>query len=158
EDATGMSGAVVQGGSPRELAGKLKKDEVQLGVFQGVEYAWARTFNDKLVPLVICVNQARTLKAYLIVRAAWQGSKVSDLEGTSLILPAERREHCRAFLDYKCVSGDKAPTKFYSAIKTAEDVEEALDEVCDGNATATVVDGLPWSAFGKAKPGRAKKL
>src|SRR5262245_28669350 len=34
EDATGMSGAVVQGGSPRELAGKLKKDEVQLGVFQ----------------------------------------------------------------------------------------------------------------------------
>src|SRR5262245_6616106 len=98
EQATGVSGTVVQGGSPRELAAKLENNEVQLGVFQGVEFAWAWTYNAKLVPLVICVNQVRTLKAYLIVRASWKGGKVADLAGKSLILPTETREHCRAFL------------------------------------------------------------
>jgi ABC-type phosphate/phosphonate transport system substrate-binding protein len=157
EQATGVSGTVVQGGAPGELAAKLKKDEVQLGVFQGIEYAWARAHNDKLVPLVICVNQARTLKAYLIVRASFAG-KVADLEGKKLVLPAETREHCRAFLEHKCVSGGKPAKKFYSSIATAADVEEALDEVCDGNATATVVDGLAWASYRKGKTGCAKKL
>src|SRR4051812_21696108 len=133
EEATGLSGAVVQGGTPSELAAKLKKDEVQLGVFQGVEYAWARTYNDKLTPLVLCVNQSRTLRAYLIVRAAFKGAKAADLAGKALVLPAETREHCRAFLEYKCAGG-KAPGKFYSALKKADDPEEALDEVVEGGA------------------------
>src|SRR4051812_16956369 len=143
EQATGVSGTVVQGGSPRELAAKLKKDEVQLGVFQGVEYAWGRTYNDKLTPIVLCVNQARTVKAYLIVRSSWKGAGVADLKGKALILPTETREHCRAFLEYSCVAGGLSVKKFYSAIRTAQDVEEALDEVFDGNAAATVVDGMP---------------
>lgn len=158
EQATGVKGTVVQGGSPRELASKLKKDEVQLGVFQGIEYAWGRTVNDKIEPIVICVNQTRTLKAHLIVRASWKGTKVADLEGKSLILPAEVREHCRAFLDYRCVTKGRAPKKFYSSVNKAADVEEALDEVCDGNATASVVDALAWSSYKSGKPGCAKKL
>src|SRR5436305_14588987 len=63
ESATGVSGQVVQGGDPRSLADRLKEDKVQLGVFQGVEFAWARVFNPKLHPLVICVNQKRTVQA-----------------------------------------------------------------------------------------------
>src|SRR5262245_57588441 len=42
EAATGVSGTVIQGGPPRDLALKLKKNDVQLGVFQGIEFAWAR--------------------------------------------------------------------------------------------------------------------
>src|SRR5262249_15072408 len=158
EQATGVSGTVVQGGKAGELAAKLKKDEVQLGVFQGVEFAWAKAANPKLEPLVICVNHSRTLRAYLIVRASDKVAKVADLKGKTMILPTETREHCRAFLECKCVTGNAKSTQFYKAVKTAADVEEALDEVCDGNATATVVDGLAWASYKKGKPGCAKKL
>jgi ABC-type phosphate/phosphonate transport system substrate-binding protein len=158
EEATGVSGTVVQGGKPGDLAAKLKKDEVQLGVFQGVEFAWAKVSNPKLEPIVICVNHTRTLKAYLIVRASDKGAQVADLKGKTLVLPTETREHCRAFLECKCVTASAKPNQFYKAVNTAADVEEALDEVCDGNATAAVVDGLAWASYKKGKPGCAKKL
>jgi ABC-type phosphate/phosphonate transport system substrate-binding protein len=158
EDATGVKGAVVQGGSPKELASRLKKDEVQLGVFQGIEYAWARAYNEKLVPVVLCVNQAKRLKGVLIVRASWKGTKVADLKGKSLMLPAETREHCRAFLERDCVAGGLPAKKFYSSIRKAEDVEEAMEEVTDGNVTAAVIDAHAWLSYSKAKPISAKKL
>jgi ABC-type phosphate/phosphonate transport system substrate-binding protein len=146
EQATGVSGTVVQGGSPRQLADRLARDQVQLGVFQGVEFAWAKTFNNRLHPLVLCVNQTRTVRAYLIVRASWKGASVADLEGRVLAVPQETREHCRAFLERCCVTARKAPRTFYKTITTAADAEEALDEVHDSNATAA------------GKPGCAGRL
>lgn len=159
EQATGVNGSViVQGGSAFSLGSKLKKDEAQLGVFQGIEFAWARVRNPQLEPIVLCVNQARTVKANLIVRTSWSGKKPADLEKKTLILPAETREHCHAFLERKCVPASSTPKKFFQTIRKAGDVEEALDEVVDSNATAALVDALAWSSYQKGKPGCAKKL
>jgi ABC-type phosphate/phosphonate transport system substrate-binding protein len=158
EQATGVTGSIVQGGSARGLAAKLQKDEVQLGVFQGVEFAWARVANAKLEPIVICVNQTRTVRAFLIVRSASSISKVADLKNKSLILPVETREHCKVFLERRCVAAASSPSRFYKKILEAADVEEALDEVVDGRVTAAVVDSLPWSSYKKGKPGCARKL
>jgi ABC-type phosphate/phosphonate transport system substrate-binding protein len=155
EQATGVSGSVVQGGTPKELGNKLKKDEVQLGVFQGIEYAWAKQTNDKLEPIVICVNQQRTLRALLIVRSSFTGSKPADLKNKTIMLPAETREHCKVFMQHHSA---KEPKTFFKEIQSAADVEEALDEVVDGSVTAAVVDGLAWASYKKGKPGCAKKL
>lgn len=156
EEATGTKGTVLQGGTPKELAGKLEDGEVQLGVFQGIEFAYARQSNAKLEPIVICVNKVRTLEALYIVSATFKGTNPSDLKKTTLSVPAETREHCKAFARHHCAPA--TPKEFFETLATAGDAEEALDEVADGGATAALVDGQAWAAFKKSKPGRAKKL
>ncbi len=158
ESATGLSGHVVQAGDARALALKLKEDHVQLGVFQGIEYAWARRSNSRLQPLVICVNQERALRAFLVVRAASSYRKPADLRDRLLALPAESREHCKVFLRRKCVPAGTPPNRFYKKIVRSGDTEEALDDVVDGKVQAALVDGLAWNSYCKAKAGCARRL
>ena len=158
ESATGVTGKIVQGGDARGLAEKLKEDKVQLGVFQGIEFAWARVANPKLEPIVICVNQQRTLRAYLLVRASSSFKTPANLRGKVLTLPAETREHCKVFLQRKCLPADTTPEKFYKKVVRAGDVEEALDDVLDRNASAALVDGLAWASYRKAKAGCARQF
>jgi ABC-type phosphate/phosphonate transport system substrate-binding protein len=158
ESATGVTGEIVQGGDSRGLADKLKSDRVQLGVFQGIEFAWARVSNARLEPIVICANQQRTLKALLVVRSASGFKSPGDLAGKILTEPAETREHCKVFLERKCVPASSTVKKFYKKVVLACDVEEALDEVVDGNAQAALVDALAWASYRRAKAGCARKL
>jgi ABC-type phosphate/phosphonate transport system substrate-binding protein len=158
ESATGVTGQIVMGGDARGLADKMKADKVQLGVYQGIEFAWARVSNPKLEPIVLCVNQQPTLKAYLLVRSTARYKGPADLRGKTLSTPAESREHCNVFLSRKCVPASSTPKKFFKKIALAGDVEEALDEVVDGNAQVALVDGLAWASYRKAKAGCAKRL
>src|SRR5436305_1253064 len=91
ESSTGFVGDVVPGGEALSLADKLKKDTVQLGIFSGVEFAWAKEHNPKIEPLVICVNQKRTVKACLIVRSDSKIKQTEDLKGKTLSQPDEVR-------------------------------------------------------------------
>ncbi len=158
ESAMGRTGKVVQGGDALELADKLKADKVQMGVFQGFEYAWARQKNPKLEPLVICVNRDRTRRALLVVRAGSSYRKPDDLRDRVLDLPAEVEEHCKLFLRRKCVPEGTPPNRFYKKIARPADTEETLDDVVDGKAQAAVVDGLAWRSYRDSKPGAARKL
>jgi ABC-type phosphate/phosphonate transport system substrate-binding protein len=158
ESATGVSGQVVQGGDPRALADGLKQDKVQLGVFQGVEFAWGRVFNPKLHPLVICVNQKRTVQAHLIVRSTSPFKAPIDLRSQTLAIPVDSKQHCHTFLERKCVPASSTVKKFFKEVKQSVDVEEALDDVFDGSAGAALVDGLAWAAYREDKPGCAAQL
>jgi ABC-type phosphate/phosphonate transport system substrate-binding protein len=157
ESALGMRGRIVPGGSACTLARKLKEDRVQVGVFQGIEFAWGRQTNPELEPLVICVNQRRTLRAMLLTRAGSSIKKPADLRHKTLAMPSETYEHCRVFLQKKCT--DSVPSKkFFKKTLTTADVEEALDDVVDGRAQAALIDGLAWESYCTAKPGCAKRL
>jgi ABC-type phosphate/phosphonate transport system substrate-binding protein len=158
EHSTGFTGDVVPGGEAFDLANKLKKDAVQLGIFSGVEFAWAKEQNPKLEPLVICVNEKKTVKACLIVRADSKIKKTDDLRGQTLAQPDEVRPHCHVFLERQVVPADTTPKKFFKKIATTADVEEALDSVIDGSVQAAVVDSLAWGSYRDAKPGAAKRL
>jgi ABC-type phosphate/phosphonate transport system substrate-binding protein len=158
ETATGLTGQVVQAGDARDLADKLKGDKVQLGVFQGIEFAWARQLNSKLQPLVLCVNEERTVSAHLIVRSKSTFKTSEDLRGKALTLAIETREHCNAFLERKCVPAKNTPATFFGKVGKSDNVEEALDAVVNGEAQATVVDGLAWAWYREEKPVGAARL
>jgi ABC-type phosphate/phosphonate transport system substrate-binding protein len=157
ESATGTAGRIVHGGDARGLADRLKQDKVQLGVFHGIEFAWARLSNSGLEPIVICVNKERSLKACLLVRADSSFKRPADLRGKALAVPAQTCHHCEVFLRHRCASPG-TPREFYEKLVTSADVEEALDVVVDGNAQAAVVDRLAWISYREAKPGCARKL
>src|SRR5262249_39951922 len=63
EAQTGFTGELVPAGDAEDLGERLASDKVDLGVFHGVEFGWARQKYPDLRPLVIAVNYQRHLRA-----------------------------------------------------------------------------------------------
>jgi len=158
EAQTGVSGEVVAGGEPEALGQQLKDDKVQLGVFHGIEFAWAREKQPTLKPLLIAVNQHRDLHALLIVRKDAKAAGPDELKGQVVALPRLSREHCILFLERRCTPPGSTPEKTFSKVTTPSTAEDALDDVVDNEVQAAVLDAVDFEAYQKNKPGRAAKL
>jgi ABC-type phosphate/phosphonate transport system substrate-binding protein len=158
EAQTGMSGELVACGDAENLGQQLTEDKVQLGVFHGIEFGWARQRFPELRPLVIAVNQQRFLRAHLIARADSKLDSLADLQDKSLALPQHTREHCQLFLRRRCLEWKKEPAGFFSKITTPANLEDALDDVVDGVVQACLVDDVCLECYKRRKPGRFAKL
>ena len=158
QQQTGLAGQILPAGEYANLSQDLAKDKFQLGVFHGVEFAWAKLKHPELQPLMIAINQDRHLRAYLVVRADMDGTCLDDLEGKILAIPRGTREHCRLFLEKYCRKCGHDPKEFFAQITTPPHPEDALDKVYDDEVQATVVDGPALSAYKKRKPGRFEQL
>jgi ABC-type phosphate/phosphonate transport system substrate-binding protein len=158
ESQTGVTGEVVAGGNANELAQNLKSDQVQLGVFHGVELAWARTKVPELKPLLIAVNEQRFLKAALVVRKDCTATTSADLASKPIALPRMSREHCRLFLERRCGKHCCKTEPPQQEVTTPVDVEDALDAVVDQQVVGAVVDAVALDTYARLKPGRAAKL
>jgi ABC-type phosphate/phosphonate transport system substrate-binding protein len=158
ETETGMTGEIVMGGDHDHLGTQLKNDKVQLGVFQGIEFAWARQKNPQLQPLIICVNKEPFVKAAVVVRADSKFNTVADLNDQDIALPRMSREHCYLFLQRRCSKPDTTPDKTFNKITTPSNAEDALDDVVDNLVQAALIDLNAFDAYKASKPGRAGKL
>ncbi len=157
ESQTGVTGQVVTSGDADVLGRQLKDDEVQLGVFHGVEFAWARAKTPELKPLLIAVNEQRNLHALLVVRKDSTVKSAGELRDKAIALPRLSREHCRLFHERRCPrrcckTGEVAPEC------ATGDFEDTLDAVFEDQVGAAVVDAADFNAYAKLKPGRAAKL
>jgi ABC-type phosphate/phosphonate transport system substrate-binding protein len=155
---TGLQGDLRSAGDATGLGEALAKDQVQLGVFHGVEFAWARQKYPELRPLVIAINQHRYPRVHLVVRHDCPATDFAGLRGQTLALPRGSKEHCRLFLERQCLASGKDGSGFFTRITTPANVEDALDDVVDGVVQATVVDGLALDCYQRRKPGRFAKL
>lgn len=155
---TGLPGDLVPSGEAFELAQQLSENKVDLAVFHGIEFAWVKQKYPQLQPLMIAVNQERHFRVHLIVRAEDKVGSIADLHGMKIALPKGTREHCRLFLTKHCRICGKAPSDVFQTTTTPGTVEEALDDVVDGEVQAAVVESVPFSAYARRKPGRALKL
>jgi ABC-type phosphate/phosphonate transport system substrate-binding protein len=158
EEQTGVCGELVPCGDANNLGQQLSDDKIQLGVFHGIEFGWARQKHPELRPLVIAVNEQRCLRAHLVVRADSKVSCLGDLQGKALALPNQTRDHCRMFLQRRCQEWKKNPADFFSKITNPANVEDALDDVVDGVVQVCVVDSISFDCYKRRKPGRFTKL
>jgi len=158
EAQTGLTGQVLPGGDAESLGGQLVKDKVQLGVFHGFEFAWARLKYPALKPLMIVINQHRSQKAHLVVRADSTITSFADLQGKLVALPRFSKEHCRLFMERRCESCGQTAERHFGQITTPADAEDALDNVIDGTVQAAVVDTVALECYEKRKPGRFAKV
>ena len=69
ESQTGVHGQLIMAGDAHDLTQRLKDGKIQLGVFNGVEFAWAQQEYPELKPLMIAINKRRHLEACLVVRS-----------------------------------------------------------------------------------------
>jgi len=158
ESQTGLKGELVTGGGATKLGKLLATNKIQLAVFHGVEFAWARQLHPALRPLVIAVNQDPHLRALLVARRDSPAKGWKDLKHGILALPAGSRDHCYMFLDHGCQATGLTASKLFARTTTPPNSEEALDDVVDREADAVVVDGLAYDNFQRRKPGRAGEL
>jgi ABC-type phosphate/phosphonate transport system substrate-binding protein len=158
EAHTGVSGELVSCGDAENLGQQLTEDKVQLGVFHGIEFAWARQKHPELRPLVIAVNQQHHLRAHLIVRANGKIANLGDLQGKALAFPHASREHSQLFLRRRCQEFKKEPANFFAKITNPANAEDALDDLVDGAVQACVIDGVSFDCYKRRKPGRCQKL
>src|SRR5262249_22442436 len=134
------------------------REKAQLGLFSGIEFAWAKCKHPKLQPLVIAVNERPFVRACMVVRKDSPTVCVADLKGKACALPKGSRPHCRLFLQNRCQQCGDAPAKYFAQLATPGNVEDALDDVVDGVADAAVVDELALECFKTLKPARHGRL
>jgi phosphonate transport system substrate-binding protein len=158
KEETGLESEIVGEKNWEDLAGKLAKDELHLGVFQGYEFAWAQEKYPGLKPLVIGVNGRTYQVAHVLTRRTNPAVEFVALQGTSLSLPVTSHGFLRLFVERQSEAGGKNGETFFAKITYPDNVEDALDDLVDGKVQAAVVDQAALDAYKQRKPGRYKQL
>jgi ABC-type phosphate/phosphonate transport system substrate-binding protein len=158
QSQTGLNGTVLPCGDACDLGRRLHEGAMDLGVFHGVEFAWAQQKYPDLRPLVIAINKHRHLTAHLVVRNDSDAAGFADLKGKVVALPRRSREHCRLFLERQCQDAGGEPPSFFAKVVAPANVEAALDDVVRGKVQAAVVDGVSLECYEHVKSGCFARL
>ena len=132
---------------------------MDLAVFHGFEFGWARQKYPELRALTIAVSKHRQVHAYLVVRADSDSKSIADLKGKDIGLPRKSKEHCRIFLERACADATHASGKnFFSQVIVSPNVDDALDDVLRGKLQAVIADGMALEEYEQFKPGCYARL
>lgn len=153
-EQTGMNGELVSSGDGAGVARSLVDGKIDVGVLEGVEFAWERQKHPDLKPLMITVNQETSLHAWVVVPKDSSTERFADLKGKPVELFRNCRQHCRLFLKHLCKRAGHAPEQFFSEVKQIDNAEAVLDDVADKAVAAAVVDNLSLESFRRRKPAR----
>lgn len=155
---TGLNGELIRCGDAAHLARLLAEDNVQLGIFRGIDFGHVRQKYPQLTPLMICMNKHPELRACLLVRADCPATAFADLRDQVVTLPKSNPHHCQLYFQGLCKANGLDAAQFPGKLLPAEDFEESLDQLVDGAARAAVVDAVSLECYQRRKPGRAARL
>lgn len=155
---TGFENEIVTEKNYDEMAQKMAAGKLELGVFQGYEYAWAKEKYPKLVPLAVAVNVYPYRYAIIIVRADSKATKFTELAGQALAEPQAGLGQLPLLVERQVQAAGGNADKFFSKITHPGTIEEALDDVVDGAVQAAVVDRVGLESYKRRKPGRFAQL
>jgi ABC-type phosphate/phosphonate transport system substrate-binding protein len=158
EQDTGHQGDSVVVPDFVDLGEQLAQGKLQLGVFHGFEFAWARQKHPKLRPLVIAVNQRRDVRAHLVIRAESPIKDFAGLQGKTLAVPEGTKAYCRLYLERKCQKAGRDVKAYFGKTTAPANSADGLDDVVDGMVQVTLVDGVSLERFQVGKPARFAKL
>jgi len=158
KEETGMDNEIMRQKGWRPLVEGMAKGDLQLGVFQGYELAWAQEKHPDLKPLALAVNLHRYPVGYLIVNKSDPAKDFAGLAGHSLALPGPAPRFLELYLYREAEATGKKAEAFFGKITTPDNIEDALDDVVDGMVGVTAVDRAALEAFKRSKPARFAKL
>lgn len=153
---TGLDTEVMRGEDACRLGQSICDNDVQIGIFQGVEYAWAKQKYPELKPLMLIINHRPRRHGALVVRADSAIANFADLKGKAVAMPLHSRCHCELFLSHGI--GEAAPKEFFRDFARPSNAEDALDDLIDGRYEAVILDVVALDAYQRRKPARANRL
>lgn len=155
KECTGLDGQLVVGGDYLQLTKDLKEKKLQLAVYHGFEFAWAREVDPELQPLMIAINHFQHVHAHLMVKAEGDINSFADLKGKEVSFHYCSKEHCRLFLEKNAAGGTKS---FFQKVSRPGNSFKALDEVLTGAVPAAIVDKNSLATYAENNPSRRAKL
>ena len=154
QSSTGMKGDIVRSGDHHSLGKDLMEEKVHLGIFLGYEFALAKQKYPELEPLMIVVNTHTQLHAILLSKEDGGPGSWAGLKDQTLTIAKGTRPHCHMFLNKCCQEHCQCCPEDACKIVVAPTAEDAIDEVVDGAAQATLIDGVNLESYQRRKPGR----
>jgi ABC-type phosphate/phosphonate transport system substrate-binding protein len=155
---TGLNNEIHRQTSWRELATKLTTGELQLGMMQGHEFAWADEEHPTLKALAVAVNVYVYPVVYVVSRKDEAAKGFAGLKGKSLALAAAAPSFMRLYIERECRDLGTKSDAFFSKTHSPENVEDAIDDVVDGKVGAAAIDRAALEGYKRRKPGRFKQL
>jgi ABC-type phosphate/phosphonate transport system substrate-binding protein len=156
---TGVDGNLTIAGDGLTVGKLLHENKYQIGIFQGIEFAWAQHKYPDLKPLMIAVSYHPILHANLVVLDNNPATSFAGLQGKDLALPKRSKMHIQLFLNKGCSGcGQADPSKFFHELSRPESLTDALDNVVLGTIQGAVVDDLGLEHYKDLKPGCFKRL
>jgi len=157
-DETGLENEILEERDWQVLTDKLTKGQLQVGAYQGYEFAWAQEKNPDLKPLALAVNVHRYPVAYVVSNTANKAKDFNGLQGQTFAIPVDGPRYLRFYVTRQAEAAGKDLGTFFSKVTTPEKIESTLDDVVDGVVDAMVVDRAALEVFKVRKPARFKKL
>jgi len=158
KEETGMENSIVNEKGWQVVADKLKKQQLQIGIFQGFEYAWAQEKDPGLKPLMLAVKVHRYPMAFVVAKSDNKATDFGGLENQSLAIPSTSTGFPQLFVEREALAKGKKLDAFFPKITKPEEPEDAIDDVVDGVVAAAVIDQAVLEAYKRRKPGRFAKL
>jgi ABC-type phosphate/phosphonate transport system substrate-binding protein len=159
KEFTGLDGQLKVGGDAYEVGKKLTDNTLDLAVFHGFEYGWARAKYPDLRPLTIAVSKHRQVHAYLVVRADSDVKSFSDLKGKEVGFPRKSKEHCRIYMERTCAgcAGCDA-RKYFGSVVASANVDDSFDDILRGKLSGVITDDASLEEYQLIKPGCFERL
>ena len=153
-----LNGTLIVAGDALHVGQQIEQNKLHLGVFHGIEFAWAQERYPELRPLVIAINRQRNLHANVVVREDATFTSFADLKNMKISLPRHSREHCYLFLEKLCQQAGGTTATYFSQTVAHSNVEDALDDVLRGKVQAAIVDSVSLECYDQVKPGCRARL
>jgi ABC-type phosphate/phosphonate transport system substrate-binding protein len=152
KQTTGLDGILLYKDDAFEVARKLEKGELQVGVFHGHEFAWLQKNHPRLKPLMVAVNVHRDVSAYVIVNKNNPAKSIIDLRGKTLDMPEGTKEHCRVFLEKHCADNAQQNIKsYFKTVSKTKSAIQAIDNVAFGKVDAVLIDTITLEFYKNIK-------
>jgi len=158
KEETGMDNQIVRCKGWHDLGERMSTGKLQVGVFQGYEFAWAQEQFPGLKPMALAVNAHRYPVAYVVTKKDNPARDFAGLQGQSLVVPGVGQPYLTLFVERQAQAAGKKPDAFFAKVTNQDNVEDALDDVVDGAVQVAVVDQAALEAYRKRKPGRFGQL
>ena len=153
---TGLSGEVEIVDDAMTLAEKLKGNSLNIGVFHGFEFAWAKDYCDDILPIVTTKPPGGKVQAMLVVNADLGLRTIDDMKSLELLVPRGAKAHSLAYLAKLQAKHSKNFPKVVVNVKLTSD--EALSQVAAGLIPGALVDMGALAGYRLLQPGASRNL
>jgi ABC-type phosphate/phosphonate transport system substrate-binding protein len=135
-----------------EIANKLDKKELDIGILHAHEYAWVQPKHPELQPLLIAGNKRLAERAHIVIHQKSAAKSFADLAGKKLDLPKGAGEPSRLYVAKLCAEhAKKKPGEFFESIMKSQTQGDALDELARGKSDVAVVDSFALEFYKDVK-------
>lgn len=155
---TGLKADITIAADADAIGDGMDKNQIDLAMVQGYEFAWLQQEHSGLKPLLVAINQKPSGPVLLVAKAGGPVTQFTDLKGKRISLPRLSAAQCELFLQRQCAGAGCEPDKFLDKIVAHPSVEDGLDDVIRGKVEAAVVDSRMLECYVAVKPGAAALL